>query len=274
MVLTKKNAFVHVNYNNSLLTIDCVRSILTNCNQADIIIVDNDSNQSEKDLLVNYIDSQNTNQIKCIFENRNLGYFGALNVGIGQIINSANEYDFVIIGNNDLEFQADFFDRLSKIKVQDDIFVLAPNIIKPNGIHQNPYCIDRVSKTRKFLYRIIYSSYSVAQFVFWLTNILKVAKSEMSRSGHEVSQYIYAGHGSCYILTSGFFKYNKLLVNLTFLMGEEFVLANQVKNTHGKIYYDADLRVLHNEHSSMGKIPSKKVYEFNRNAYNIVKNYF
>jgi GT2 family glycosyltransferase len=57
-------------------------------------------------------------------------------------------------------------------------------------------------------------------------------------------------------------------------MGEEFVLANQVNNTHGKIYYDADLKVLHNENSSMGKIPSKKVYEFNRNAYNIVKNYF
>lgn len=274
MVAALKLAFIHVNYNNSLLTINCVRSILMNCYEAEIVIVDNDSSQDEKNLLINYVESLDTNKIECVFENSNLGYFGALNVGIGQISKDIDKYDFVIIGNNDLEFQADFFDRLSKIKVQDDIFVLAPNIIKPNGIHQNPYCIDRVSKTRKFLYRIIYSSYSVAQFVFWLTNILKVAKSEMSRSGHEVSQYIYAGHGSCYILTSGFFKYNKLLVNLTFLMGEEFILANQVKSTQGKIYYDAGLKVLHNEHSTMGKIPSKKVYEFNRNAYSIVKKYF
>lgn len=274
MVSALKLAFIHVNYNNSLLTISCVHSILMNCNEAEIVIVDNDSSQEEKNLLINYVDNLKKNKIKCVFENSNLGYFGALNVGIGQITEDINKYDFVIIGNNDLEFQADFFDKLSNIKVQDDVFVIAPNIIKPNGIHQNPYCIDRVSKIRKFLYRIIYSSYIVAQPVFWLTNQLKVAKSEMNKTSHEVSQYIYAGHGSCYILTPNFFKHNKLLVNLTFLMGEEFILANQVISTQGKIYYDAGLKVLHNEHSTMAKIPSKKVYEFNRNAYRIVKKYF
>lgn len=269
-----KLAFIHVNYNNSKLTINCIRSIIQNYSNADIIIVDNNSTKIEKEILFKWNDEQNVTNVQFIFEEKNLGYFGALNIGLGRILHEIYKYSFVIVGNNDLEFSSVFFERLNNTVINKNIFVIAPNIVKPNGIHQNPYSIKPVSCIRKILYKILYLSYEVAKVIFWFSSLLGVAESEKDRNGFEKSQYIFAGHGSCYVLTSNYFKYNGLLVNLTFLMGEEFILSKQISDTGGKIFYDAGLLVLHNEHSSMENLPSKRVYEYNRTAYNIIRNFF
>jgi hypothetical protein len=57
-------------------------------------------------------------------------------------------------------------------------------------------------------------------------------------------------------------------------MGEEFILAKQIRDTNGKIIYIADLIVTHDEHSSMKNIPSKVVYGYKQAAFKLIKNIY
>lgn len=271
-----KTAFIHVNYNNSNLTINCIRSIIDNDSDSDIIIVDNNSDLSEKEKLTIWKQENDSvqNKVTLIFETNNLGYFGALNVGLEYLKININKYDYVIIGNNDLVFNEIFFKKLKQVQLEDNIFLISPNIVKKNGIHQNPYSINGTSKIRLFFYYIYYSNYTIAKIILLITRILKVAKSEQNRKGFDKTQIIYAGHGSCYILTRTFFKNNFSLVDNSFLMGEEFILAKQIRDTNGKIIYIADLIVTHDEHSSMKNIPSKVVYGYKQAAFKLIKDIY
>lgn len=267
---------IHVNFNSSDLTINCINSILEFEKQATIIIVDNGSNQIEKDKLNKWIENNgfNTTNIHFLFEPSNLGYFGALNKGLEFIRDEIDKYEFVLVGNNDLLFDESFFTVLKNVDVESDVYVLAPNIIKSNGVHQNPYAIKKTSKIRKLFYRIFYFHYYLAKIILFLTKIFGLMKSDMDRSDFKTTQLIYAGHGSCYILTKSYFSNNFLLNNPTFLMGEEFVFAKQIRDTKGKIKYISNLKVLHNEHSSMNKIPSKVVYKYMQSTHKQFKNLY
>jgi len=267
-------ASLHVNYNNSELTIQCINSILL-CNvNVYIVIIDNNSEEVEKSKLIEWHKEniQYRQTVIILYQAINLGYFGAFNVGLNYLKNKTIEYNYVIIGNNDLVFDYNFFNVLAQLNFSDDIYVLSPNIVKTNGVHQNPYAIKPVSKVRKMLYYLLYSNYYVAKIIFMITNILNSGKSDKSRIGFEQTQVIFAGHGACYVLTKYFFKYNHLLDASSFLMGEEFILAKQIHDTGGKIMYISDLKVIHNEHSTMIKIPSKVIYKHSQNAFKIFKN--
>jgi GT2 family glycosyltransferase len=92
----------------------------------------------------------------------------------------------------------------------------------------------------------------------------------VDRIGYETSQYIYAGHGSCYVLTPYYFEKNFFLDDSSFLMGEEFLLAKQIRDTGGRIYYNHNLRLIHNEHSTMDKMPSEVVYSYMQKAHKLI----
>jgi GT2 family glycosyltransferase len=256
------------------LTINCINSILSNNENSTIIVVDNNSEETEKQKLKEWQSKNNAfaSKVTILYELKNLGYFGALNIGLELIKNDIYNFDYVTIGNNDLIFDAEYFNTLASNEFTNDIFVIAPNIIKPNGIHQNPYAIRPVSKVRKILYYLLYSHYYVAKIIFMVSTILNSGKSDKSRLGFEQTQIIFAGHGACYVLTKYFFKYNHLLDASSFLMGEEFILAKQIHDTGGKIMYISDLKVIHNEHSTMKKIPSRVIYKYSQNAFRIFKN--
>jgi len=277
--MTKNNnnlhfAFMHVNYDNSQLTINCINSIL-GCNyNSTILIVDNNSDKSEKKKLTDWQSRQQSqrNQVVFLFEPQNLGYFGALNVGLKYLKKDIQSFDFITIGNNDLLFDESYFETLMNTEITAYTYVLAPNIIKTNGIHQNPYSINGTSKTRKLLYYILYSNYRIAKLIYLVTAILNIGKSDKDRKEYEKSQFIFAGHGACYVLTKSYFNNNFFLVNSSFLMGEEFLFAKQIRESGGKIYYLSTLCVIHNEHSTMNKIPSKAVYKYEQSAFKLTKN--
>lgn len=267
-------AFIHVNYNNSQLTINCINSILA-CNyNSTILIVDNNSDKSEKKKLTDWQSSQQSqsNQIVFLFEPQNLGYFGALNVGLKYLMKDIQSFDFISIGNNDLLFDGSYFETLMNTEISADTYVLAPNIIKTTGIHQNPYSINGTSKTRKLLYYILYSNYCIAKLIYLVTAILNIGKSDKDRKDYGKSQFIFAGHGACYVLTKSYFNNNFFLDNSSFLMGEEFLFAKQIRESGGKIYYLSTLYVIHNEHSTMNKIRSKAIYKYEQYAFKLTKN--
>jgi GT2 family glycosyltransferase len=276
-----KYHFLHVNYNNSLLTINCIESILlavSNLDQKDveyeIVIVDNNSSVSEKNILTNYMEGNGYkyhDHIKIVYVETNLGYFRALNVALKLSVRKSN--DFVIIGNNDLKFKENFLITLHNKIIQNDVFVLAPNIITLDGIHQNPHVVNRISLLRKIIYNIYFTNYYIALTIFKLTAILKIRKSEQDKLDFEKEQNIYMGFGACYILTPAFFEKYRILDDSVFLMGEEALLAHQVRIANGKTLYCPDLVVFHEDHSTFKKIPLKDIYNITRQSFQIYKKY-
>ena len=80
---------------------------------------------------------------------------------------------------------------------------------------------------------------------------------------------IFMGYGACYVLTKNFFKHFVKLDSPVFLMGEEGVLTNQILSVNGSILYTPKLVVYHLDHSTIGKINNKKLYNFSRESYKV-----
>jgi GT2 family glycosyltransferase len=256
--------FVAVNFNNADFTIEYVNSILALENHQlpiQIIIVDNGSDVKDRDKLRNQLNG--ISQVKLIFANENLGYFKGLNVGLKQIFNRNDS--LVIIGNNDLTFSKDFITRLLEVKINKDVMVLAPDVVTINGFHQNPLCINRMSKLRKYGLRFYYTNYYYGRAIYHAIQFLK--RNVNLNKKLEVEQYIYMGIGACYILTPNFFaKFNKLKEDV-FLWSEEALLAGQIVEANGKMLYCPNLIVHHAENTSVKKIPSRKTYEMARESF-------
>ncbi len=265
--------FICVNYNNSIITIDYIESInkINNSGETNfkIIVVDNNSFSEELLILENYLQNVKYPNIEFIKNNENLGYFRGLNCGINSLNNL--DYDFIIIGNNDLSFSVDFFENLQKQKYSNDVLVLAPNIIRLDGIHQNPHFVYKFTKLQNIYRSLYFSNYYISILCQFLYNIIKYFYKTSDRKDHHKELKIFMGYGACYILTKNFFKYFINLDSPVFLMGEEGILTNQILSVNGSILYTPKLVVLHLDHTSIGKLNNKKLYNFSRDSYKVFK---
>jgi GT2 family glycosyltransferase len=259
--------FVCVNYNNSKCTVALLDSLARlekkSAYRVCAIVVDNASTDSSFQELQSCIDDYVDTRL--VRSEVNLGYFGGLNLGLAQI--PEGNQDFVVIGNNDLEFSKTFFSNLLARTYEDDILVVAPNVITADGYHQNPHCPTRVSKFRRFLYDVYFTH-------FWFARLLTIASYQIKRLNGgrqnpraDQEQVVHMGIGACYVLTAAFFKHFKKLDDSVFLYGEEALLAGQVAAANGRTLYDPKLVVRHVESATLSKLPSRKVYGFAKESY-------
>ena len=204
----KKIAFICVNFNNSKITIDYIESVynITNINSIfyKIIIVDNNSTIDEFNVLENYIYKTKFSNVELIKNNENVGYFSGLNCGISEL--DVQDYDFVIIGNNDLSFSVDFIENLQKQYFTNDVMILAPNIIKKGGIHQNPHFVNKFTSLQNIYRSIYFSNYYISIVCQLSYNIIRYFNNSNDRKEHEKETKIFMGYGACYVLTKNFFK--------------------------------------------------------------------
>ncbi len=264
--------FVIVNYNGSEMTIRLIKSIenINNLDNYEVIVVDNDSEPLQKEILKGFCTQKN--RIRLIFEKSNIGYFNAINIGLNFIKRS--EASWVLIGNNDLEFDNNFFDRLKEIHKEIAQYpVISPNIVRPDGEHQNPHVIKSVSSLRKVIYKIYYSNYCLAKVIGILSRITSKYTYRKDRNKYLTRIEIKMGYGACYLLSPRFFSLFKKLNSPLFLMGEEAILSNQICSIGEKILYEPSLVVKHIDHGSINKIPNKKIWTITKNSYEIYKNY-
>ncbi len=271
-----KLVFIAVNYNNSDITINYIQSILalkrSNKSTIRIVIVDNDSEEKDFKNLHTYIKDVTLNSIKIdlIRNTTNRGYFGGLNTGLKSW--GVDQKTYVVIGNNDLAFADDFIFNLLNSTYDNDVMVIAPDVVTRDGIHQNPHCINRVSPIRKFLYKLYYTNYYLGTSIRFPALIYnKIKKPKTLKINQRM--YIYMGIGACYILTPRFFEHYSLLDESVFLWGEEALLANQVMKAKGKTLYEPNLTVFHFESASVSRISSKKSWEMQRKSFPMYEKY-
>lgn len=269
-----KLAYICTNYNNTNYTALAVRSLLRNPeHDVRVYVVDNASHQNERDELHNLAATMH-GAVEIIDSPVNVGYFAGLNIGIKAARQGDDGVDWMIIGNNDLEFPADFCDCLERQRgVYCQYAVIAPDIVTRDGEHQNPHVISSISKLREIFYDFYYANYYLGSLIYKAAKIFP----RLTRRGDERewrnARPIYQGHGSCYLLTPRFFSRFDGLWAPTFLMCEEFFLSLQLSNAGERVYYSPEISVVHQWHGSLQAMPSRQRWSIARNAHRQYRKY-
>lgn len=268
-----KFAYVCTNYNNSQFTSAAVASLQSGTHPADIIVVvDNASDEANVAELKALAERFET--VRLILNSDNLGYFPGLNQGICEVGNERPDIQYMVIGNNDLEFPPDFGEKLCFASSRLDACpVISPNVITLDDIHQNPHVISGISRRRELIYDLYYANYHLAGIIRKLAQWTHGLTDRSDESQHEIPQFIYQGHGSCYILTPRFFSMFEKLWAPTFLMGEEFFLSKQLSDRGTQIFYEPTIVVRHHCNGAIKNVPSRRMWELARDAHRVYRRY-
>lgn len=269
-----KIAFVAVNYNNCWITTNYVSNIKSirgyEKHDIEIVIVDNASQESDYKELKKQIEK--VTDVRLVHSEQNLGYFGGLNFGI-KLLNY-KDYDYVIAGNNDLFFSRDFFEMLEKKKYESKQTVIVPDLETISGIHQNPQFINVPSAKRQFGYKVYYSCYLFAVIIDMLYKKKREKRMAEKKKVDNQGKEIFMCTGALMLFRPEFFDHCGLLDDSLFLWGEEVALAHQLVEAGDKMYYDPDLKVIHMESASVGKIASYSKFKIWQKSYKRYKDWY
>lgn len=127
-VIGEKISVVILNWNKSLMTIQCVLTLIKNSysNQLEIIVVDNGSRDEEFRKLLAL---RGLNQVKIIRNKTNRYYGEANNIGV-----EASSYDYICLLNNDAFVGVDWDKHLiEELESDEAIGGVGPKFLFPNG---------------------------------------------------------------------------------------------------------------------------------------------
>lgn len=262
-----KYAFVCTNYNNSHFTERAVETLLANAVRPQrIIVVDNASDAEEQKVLRRL--AERYSQVEIIFNPENVGYSAGLNVGIRHASATCSDLDLLVIGNNDLEFPADFSRKLdSRLDELQEHFVVCPNILTIDGVRQNPHAIRPVSRLREVVFDLYYSSYLLGSAINTVARMTFPLTRRRDNDHHDRAGYIYIGLGACYILSRKFMKEICEIPSETFLLYEEFFIAHRLAERGQAFYYEPDIVVVHHDHGSVKSVGSRTMWSHGKRSH-------
>lgn len=268
-----KIGFVFTNYNNSAFTEDAIKSIgkVDNCN-FEIVVVDNASDKEDVKELRRI--EKNNEYVKVLYNKENVGYFKGLNLGIHYIRNNFKDISVLVVGNNDVLFHEDFYDKLvEKQELLTKYPVISPNIITADGFPQNPHVIKEISKIREFVYDVYHFNYLFAKLILKLARLTHSFTDRKDEEQHDVAQEIHQGYGACYILSPKFFELFDELWSPTFLMYEEYFLSKQLLDKGFMTYYEPSIKLTHLMHATTDKLPGKLKWKFSKTSHKEYRKY-
>lgn len=266
--------YVCTNYNNSSYTLEAVRSMKANTShQYCIVVVDNNSD-AENVAQLKEMRSVHHQDVHLILSAENVGYFRGLNLGISYLREQHPELQWMVVGNNDLVFPADFADKLSLLAPALQMHaVVSPDIVTVEGEHQNPHVISSISKLRELFYDLYYANYYAGIAIMKLAKILPSLSERSDEEQWQVARPIYQGHGACYLLGPRFFEQFVELWAPTFMMSEEYFLSKQLSDLGQQVYYEPGIQVVHHWHGSLEKLPSRHRWNLAREAHREYRKY-
>jgi len=268
-----KLGYVCTNYNNSHHTVEAVRSLVLSAgagHELHVVVVDNRSGPDSVATLRELAAA--TPCVDLLLNDENVGYFKGLNGGIRRLRERHPDVQHLVIGNNDLLFPPGFCDAVQQqLALFEQHPVVSPDILTLDGEHQNPHVIHTISRKRELVYDLYYASYALALAIRWAARITRTFSDRGDEQQHGVAQPIYQGHGSCYLIGPQFFRHFEELWAPTFLMGEEYFLSKQLSDKGMKTFYTPTIQLTHCCHGSLAALPSRKAWEFARDAHKIYR---
>lgn len=265
--------YVCTNFNNSQFTAAAVETLEKSAvPPSRIVVVDNASRAD--DVAALHAIAERFPKVELILNSENVGYFPGLNVGIRHLGKTGARPDAVVIGNNDLEFPADFGTTLERLLPEwVDYPVVSPSIVTLDGVPQNPHVISGISRFREFVYDVHYASYYFAVAVRSLARWTHGVSDRKDELQHDQAQLIYQGYGACYILTQAFFQEFKELWAPSFMTYEEFFLSRQLSEKGKRVFYDPRIGVRHRCNGAVENLPSRVMWKLARDSHRIYRRY-
>ncbi len=264
--------FVATNFNNAKYSKEYFASLKAGfAEEFTVVFVDNASTDADYDSLAELAGRR---EVVLIRNEKNVGYFEGLNVGIRYVRENFPEAKYLVVGNNDLVFPADFEAKIQECQsVLEKYPVVSPNIRTLDGVAQNPHVIAGISKKREFIYDLYNANYNLAQLILWMARLTQGFTDRKDELQHDIAQEIYQGYGACYILGPRFFEHFNELWAPTFLMYEEFFLAKQLEDKGFKTYYEPRIVLTHHCHASTATLPGKFRWRLSREAHKEYRKY-
>lgn len=201
---------------------------------------------------------------------KNLGYLnGCLNGFKKQV----EPYRWGLISNTDIDFSSeDFFEKIRSMQ-NDDVWCIGPDIILvDSGIHQNPYISQRPTKLKRMLRDYIFSHY-LLYMIYLYMHYCKV-KFVKRMVPNLQSGFVYAVHGSCFILRRDCINAMLAENNEMFMYDEEFFIAEVVFKHKKQCFFNVDLKLLHNEHQTTGFVKEKIKQKWFKQSINYLKKFY
>lgn len=217
------------------------------------------------------------NRVVSAFENTklfnpgsNLGYIHGCLYGI---VNSGIDYDWALISNTDIQFRTDdFFEQLTT-NVIENVWCIGPDIIlSATGEYQNPYMITRPSKQQIIKWKLMFSN----RFTYELSCRLAKIKHKCFPKKQFLTdkEFVYAIHGSCFLLRKGCVEAIERLRDPIFMYGEELLVAEVVRSHNKLCKYVKNAGIYHNENQVTGKIDYAKKFDWVKTSQGYILNKF
>ncbi len=270
--------YVCTNYGNTHFTRAAVASLHAGARPeaVRVVVVDNASAEPERAALRAL--AAEFPHVDLVLHDRNVGYFPGLNLGIARMRARFPEAELLVVGNNDLVFPEAFVPTVLGLRtLLEEWAVVAPDLVAPDGQHQNPHVLHPVSRLRRLVWDVHYAHYwagALVRLAARATRRLTVreenaAGSTLWRTAGPVEQ----GYGACYLLGPAFFRHFTALYAPTFLMQEEYFLYEQLRTIGQLTYYDPRVMVRHVGHATMGRLPSRRHWAIARDAHRVYKDF-
>lgn len=266
-----KLTYVCTNFNNSAFTVAAVASLKKNTgHDLGVFVVDNASRPEEVEILRRL--AHENPIVHVIANSENVGYFAGLNLGLRAARAAHPDVDWVVAGNNDLEFPPDFCDRIESRKHEYGRYsVISPDVVTLDGEHQNPYVISGISTIREIFYDLYYSNYYLGQLIYKAAKLFPRATRRGDNDHWRTARPIHMGHGSCYLLTPRFFGQFSEFWSPTFMWSEEVFLSLQLKGVGEQVFYSPAISVTHFWHGSLQGMPARHRWSMAREAHRVYR---
>ena len=195
----------------------------------------------------------------------NLGYLGAFAWAVRtQSLHST--HDMVILANPDLEFSQDFFATLAATDYDEDIAIIAPDIVNlPSLSRANPAMTRRPTRRRMGLRKVVHSNKQVYAAYDLLHRLKKRLRAQTSAPQVEPAR-IYAPHGALMLFRAGYFEAGGSLDYFSFLFGEELFVAEEARRIGKSVLFDPNLHARHHEHVATGVLGTSNLSKFSHES--------
>ena len=265
-----KICIITVDHGKPALTSALYSSILNQTEQAvEIVFValENSGKVSKDDYLFLNVQPQNIISSKVHFAD-NDGYFGTASNYLKN--NDFDNFDWIIVCNNDLSFQKDFLLTLNKR--QSDIsnrYLVCPSVIERN-CDINPLSRNKYPESKKLFWDFYYKHRTFASFYEFVR--LPISKTKfyvrsIFKSKSNIEGEIYLGYGAIYLINPIFISRLGGLPAETFLYQEESVICGYARNFDNWPYFLPSLKVNHDSHATLKFIGFDRDYELRRESW-------
>jgi GT2 family glycosyltransferase len=257
-------------YNNSDEVIRYIQGLLANRpNELTFSVVINSGSEKDKFALNHYSQELSDGKVFVFDPGSNLGYMNGLLYGYREYIKHYPQPDYIIFSNTDIVIpDTMFFERFEAKQYGGEVGCVGPSIyVKSRNAYDNPVCVERRSlQDINRLIKIL--SIPVLRGVY--VNLADF-KGRMTRKAKESSKYVYEVHGCFFIISNAFASCLAQKDYGALLYSEEAYVAENIRKYGFKTFYDADLEVIHLEHSVTKGLKGERIAKHIRSSMMLIR---